>query len=138
MRRIGASDDELQLRTLLVFCAIGEGRLADAADELARMNQIVTGVLTFGPDAFLLVARAELALASGDLDGGVSSRSIWRGGVLLTCGAPGRPRRARPAPRSRARRPSPSASTRAAGIPRPSSVTWAAIAPRQPLAPGNP
>ncbi len=71
MRRIGASDDELQLRTLLVFCAIGEGRLADAADELARMDQIVTGVMTFGSDAFRLVARAELALASGDLDGGL-------------------------------------------------------------------
>ena len=40
MRRIGASDDELQLRTLLVFCAIGEGRLADAADELGRMDQV--------------------------------------------------------------------------------------------------
>jgi predicted ATPase len=72
MRRIGASDDELQLRTLLVFCAIGEGRFADAADELARMDQIVTGVMTFGSDAFRLVARAELALASGDLDGGLA------------------------------------------------------------------
>ena len=40
MQRIGASDDELQLRTLLVFCAIGEGRLADAADELGRVDQI--------------------------------------------------------------------------------------------------
>ena len=40
MQRIGASDEELQLRTLLVFCAIGEGRLADAADELGRMDQI--------------------------------------------------------------------------------------------------
>jgi hypothetical protein len=33
VRRIGASDDELQLRTLLVFCATGEGRLA--AEEAA-------------------------------------------------------------------------------------------------------
>ena len=42
MQRIGASDDELQLRTLLVFCAIGEGRLADAADELGRVDQIAS------------------------------------------------------------------------------------------------
>ena len=48
MQRIGASDDELQLRTLLVFCAIGEGRLADAADELGRVDQIASSATAFG------------------------------------------------------------------------------------------
>ena len=71
MQRIGASDDELQLRTLLVFCAIGEGRLADAADELAHADQIVPNVTAFGGAAFGQIGRAELALASGDVDAGL-------------------------------------------------------------------
>ncbi len=71
MQRIGASDDELQLRTLLVFCAIGEGRLADAADELGRVDQIASSATAFGWFAFGQVGRAELALASGDLGAGL-------------------------------------------------------------------
>jgi len=71
MQRIGASDDELQLRTLLVFCAIGEGRFADAADELGRMDQIAESATAFGAAAFRQVGRAELALASGDLGTGL-------------------------------------------------------------------
>jgi predicted ATPase/DNA-binding SARP family transcriptional activator len=71
MQRIGASDDELQLRTLLVFCAIGEGRLADAADELGRVDQVVASASAFGMAAFRQVGRAELALASGDLTTGL-------------------------------------------------------------------
>jgi predicted ATPase/DNA-binding SARP family transcriptional activator len=71
MQRIGASDDELQLRTLLVFYAIGEGRLADAADELARVDQIDPSVTAFGWAVFQQVGRAELALASGDLGAGL-------------------------------------------------------------------
>ena len=71
MQRIGASDDELQLRNLLVFCAIGEGRLADAADELERMDQIAESTTAFGAAAFRQVGRAELALASGDLGAGL-------------------------------------------------------------------
>ncbi len=39
MRRLGASDDELQLRSLLVLCAIADGRLADAKDELSRIDE---------------------------------------------------------------------------------------------------
>jgi predicted ATPase/DNA-binding SARP family transcriptional activator len=71
MRRIGASDDELQLRTLLVLCAIGEGRLADAADELGRMDHITESAAAFGSAAFRLMGRAELALASGELEAGL-------------------------------------------------------------------
>jgi predicted ATPase/DNA-binding SARP family transcriptional activator len=71
MRRIGATDDELQLRTLLVFCAISEGRLADAADELDRTDQIAESETAFGSAAFRQVGRAELALASGDLGAGL-------------------------------------------------------------------
>ena len=71
MQRIGASDDELQLRTLLVFCAIGEGRLADAADELGRVDQIDPSAADFGWAVFRQAGRAELALASGDLGAGL-------------------------------------------------------------------
>jgi len=71
MQRIGASDDELQLRTLLVFCAIGEGRLAEAADELGRVDQIGPSATAFGWAAFRQVGQAELALASGDLGTGL-------------------------------------------------------------------
>jgi predicted ATPase/DNA-binding SARP family transcriptional activator len=71
MQRIGASDDELQLRTLLVFCAIGEGRLADAADELDRMDQVAESAVAFGSAVFRQVGRAELALASGDIGTGL-------------------------------------------------------------------
>jgi predicted ATPase len=71
MRRIGASDDELQLRTLLAFCAISDGRLADAADELGQMDQVPTSATSFGAAALRQVGRAELALAAGDLGTGL-------------------------------------------------------------------
>jgi predicted ATPase/DNA-binding SARP family transcriptional activator len=71
MQRIGASDDELELRTLLAFCAIGEGRLGDAADELGRVDQIAASATAFGWSVFRQVGRAELALASGDLGAGL-------------------------------------------------------------------
>ena len=66
MRRLGASDDEIQLRSLLVLCAIADGRLADAKDELNRVEEVGEVSTTFGGGAVRLVGRAELALASGD------------------------------------------------------------------------
>jgi predicted ATPase len=66
MRRLGASDDEIQLRSLLVLCAIADGRLADAKDELNRVEEVGELSTTFGGGAVRLVGRAELALASGD------------------------------------------------------------------------
>jgi predicted ATPase/DNA-binding SARP family transcriptional activator len=71
MRRLGASDEEVQLRTMLVLCAIADGRLADAADELALADRIDLGTVTFGGSAFRQICRAELALAHGDLDVGL-------------------------------------------------------------------
>jgi hypothetical protein len=71
LQRIGATDDELQLRTLLVFCAIDDGRLADAADELDRMDQVPEDPMAFGSAIFRHVGRAELAFASGDLATGL-------------------------------------------------------------------
>ena len=85
MQRIGAGDDELQLRTLLVFCAIGEGRLADAADELARVDQIVSSVTAFGGAAFGQICHAELALASGDFGAGLE---MYRESAVPDAGDP--------------------------------------------------
>jgi len=71
MRRLGASDDEIQLRVLLALCAIADGRLADAADELALADGIDQSAATFGAPAFRQFCRAELALAHGDLGAGL-------------------------------------------------------------------
>ena len=43
MRRLGASDDEGQLRSLLALCAIADGRLADAKDEVSRIEEHLRG-----------------------------------------------------------------------------------------------
>jgi predicted ATPase/DNA-binding SARP family transcriptional activator len=71
LQRIGASDDEMQLRALLMFCAIIDGRLADAANELDPLDRVVASAAPFGAAAFREVGRAELALASGDLGAGL-------------------------------------------------------------------
>jgi len=66
MRRLGASDDEVQLRSLLVLCAIADGRLADAREELAIIDALGEGATLFGSDGRRQACHAELALASGD------------------------------------------------------------------------
>jgi predicted ATPase/DNA-binding SARP family transcriptional activator len=71
LHRIGSSDDEMQLRTLLVFSAIINGRLADAADELEQVDRIVENSATFGAALWRQAGRAELALAAGDLGAGL-------------------------------------------------------------------
>jgi predicted ATPase/DNA-binding SARP family transcriptional activator len=71
MQRLGASDDEVQLRALLVLCAIVDGRLADAAEELTRIDAIPEDSAMFGGYALRVACHAELALASGDLAAGL-------------------------------------------------------------------
>jgi predicted ATPase/DNA-binding SARP family transcriptional activator len=66
MERLGATDDEIQLRSLIVLCAIADGRLADAEDELNRIDGIDESTAIFGGGAFRKICRAELTLASGD------------------------------------------------------------------------
>ena len=78
MQRLGASDDEIQLRTLLVYCAIGDGRLAEAEDELDRVDRIDENAAAFGALAFRRLCRAELVLARGDTGAGLS---IYREGA---------------------------------------------------------
>jgi predicted ATPase/DNA-binding SARP family transcriptional activator len=71
MQRIGASDDEIQLRSLLVLRAIGAGRLAEAAKELDRIDEIDASPVAFGGAAFQRICRAELLLASGESAAGL-------------------------------------------------------------------
>jgi predicted ATPase/DNA-binding SARP family transcriptional activator len=71
MRRLGASDDEIQLRALILFCAIADGRLADAKDELGQIDRINESSIPLGVVAFRQICRAEIALASGDLSVGL-------------------------------------------------------------------
>ncbi len=66
MQRLGAVEDEIQLRSLLASCAIAEGRLADAEAEIDRMGQVGTGGTGFGATMFVGICRAELMLARGD------------------------------------------------------------------------
>ena len=66
MHRIGALDDEIQLRSLLVLCAIADGRLADAETELEQLGIVNEGEAIFGGTAIQQVGQAELALARGD------------------------------------------------------------------------
>ena len=69
MRRLGASDDEMQLRALLVLCAIAAGRLEDAAKELGPLEDIDEGAALFGASYFRYICRAEMLIAYGDPEG---------------------------------------------------------------------
>jgi len=71
MERLGAKEDETQLRALLVLCDIGEGRLEQAREHLARIDGIEMRATSFTADVMRHICRAELLLASGDTDGGL-------------------------------------------------------------------
>jgi predicted ATPase/DNA-binding SARP family transcriptional activator len=71
MERLGAMDDVVQLRALLVLCAIAEGRLEDATAELESLDDIDDRGTLFGGLAFRRVGAAELALARGDIAAGL-------------------------------------------------------------------
>jgi predicted ATPase len=71
MRRLGASDDEIQLRSLLASCAIAEGRLADAQAELDLMDSITESWTGFS-GRMQEMCRAELTLARGDYSAGLA------------------------------------------------------------------
>jgi predicted ATPase/DNA-binding SARP family transcriptional activator len=96
MRRLGASDDEIQLTALLVFCAITDGRLGDAEDELDTIDEVAESAGTFGGSGLRQICRAELAFASGDLRLGLRiyrecaarMREIRLPGMAVTGGEP--------------------------------------------------
>jgi predicted ATPase/DNA-binding SARP family transcriptional activator len=70
MQRLGATDDAVQLRSLLVLCAIAEGDLREAEAELERIDRVDDGEV-FGGFSVRRIGHAELALARGDRVGGL-------------------------------------------------------------------
>jgi predicted ATPase/DNA-binding SARP family transcriptional activator len=80
MERLGAKDDETQLRSLLVLCDISEGRLEQAREGLARIDGIQIPATSFNVDVMRHICRAELMLACGDVEGGLRlyrDCSVW-------------------------------------------------------------
>jgi predicted ATPase/DNA-binding SARP family transcriptional activator len=73
MQRLGASDDEIQLRALLVCYAIAEGRLEEAEAQLAEIDAAASSGTVFGGVAFQQVCRAELLLARGGQAAGLAA-----------------------------------------------------------------
>jgi predicted ATPase/DNA-binding SARP family transcriptional activator len=71
MQRLGAAEDEIQLRSLLVSCALAEGRLVDAEAQIELMDSLGGTWTGFG-GTISQVCRAELMLARGDVVGGLS------------------------------------------------------------------
>jgi hypothetical protein len=72
MERLGAGDDVIQLRSALVLSALTDGRIADAEDELARLERAGQGAVTGDLGTFVFrVARAELLLARGEVAAGL-------------------------------------------------------------------
>jgi hypothetical protein len=69
MHRLGATDDEIQLRALLALGAIGDGRLEDAELELEQVDRLEETEAIFGGIAVRQIGRAELALARDDSAG---------------------------------------------------------------------
>lgn len=64
--RLGATDDLVQLRSLLALCAVADGRLEEAASQLRRIDQRGEPEAMFGGPIMVLTGEAELALARGD------------------------------------------------------------------------
>jgi hypothetical protein len=71
MHRLGATDDEVQLRSLLGLCALADGRLDDAERELGEIDRIDNSESIFGGITVRRIGHAELALARGDHGSGL-------------------------------------------------------------------
>lgn len=66
LSRLGATDDETQLRSLLLFAALSEGDLETAEAELKRISRINENEPVLGGLAIVPLCAAEVALAHGD------------------------------------------------------------------------
>ena len=66
LSRLGATDDETQLRALLLVSALADGDLDTATAELAELTRIHDNEAVFGGVALVSLCAAELALARGE------------------------------------------------------------------------
>ncbi|MFA4929647.1 MAG: BTAD domain-containing putative transcriptional regulator [Patulibacter sp.] len=80
--RLGAKDDEIQLRTLMVMCAISDGRAADAEAAIARIRQTEEPDAVLGSAGVFQVGEAELELARG---GHAAGLRIYREAAARMC-----------------------------------------------------
>ncbi|MET3961716.1 putative ATPase/DNA-binding SARP family transcriptional activator [Marmoricola sp. OAE513] len=79
LERLGARDDSLQLRSLVVLSQILEGRLDQAALEITHLDKAEETEGVFGGGLVIDLATAELALACGDTEEGLA---LYREAVL--------------------------------------------------------
>ncbi|GAB2944350.1 hypothetical protein GCM10027203_54230 [Nonomuraea fastidiosa] len=73
LQRLGASDDEAQLRAVLVTCAIEDGDLERAEAELAAIAYINDNEPVMGGVATVALCSAEIALARGETDAALAA-----------------------------------------------------------------
>jgi tetratricopeptide (TPR) repeat protein len=66
LSRLGATDDETQLRALLLVSALADGDLDTAEAELAELTRIYDSEAVLGGVAIVSLCAAELALARGE------------------------------------------------------------------------
>lgn len=72
LERLGAVDDALQLRSLMVLAAIWAGDLEEAEREIARLDEVRDIDSVFGGQLIGYLGAAELALARGQVETGLS------------------------------------------------------------------
>lgn len=72
LERLGARDDTLQLRALMVMFAVARGELEEAALALAALEGAETEAV-FGGGLVIDLARSELLLARGETEAGLAS-----------------------------------------------------------------
>ncbi|GAA3181543.1 BTAD domain-containing putative transcriptional regulator [Nonomuraea roseoviolacea subsp. carminata] len=66
LSRLGATDDETQLRSLLLVSALADGDLDTAEAEFAEISRVTDSEAVFGGVAIVSLCAAELALARGE------------------------------------------------------------------------
>ncbi|MDO9409488.1 BTAD domain-containing putative transcriptional regulator [Patulibacter sp.] len=73
LERLGARDDLSQLRALMALGAVADGRFGDAEEQFAAIDRLGAIEAIFGGRAARAMAEAELLLARGDRDAGLTA-----------------------------------------------------------------
>ncbi|GHE48112.1 hypothetical protein GCM10017673_57340 [Streptosporangium violaceochromogenes] len=90
LSRLGATDDETQLRAVLLVSALADGDLGAAEAELAEITRINDGEAVLGGVAIVSLCAAELALARGETAAALAEyrRAVQRARDLRLPGGP--------------------------------------------------